>query len=90
MKAKKGRQNAKAQTVVKMSGANGQTREQQVKKLDEVKSRSEPQKKPQVSQQNNPIPDVDTVQSTWASSPHERCRGFIYNMHYLQNLQHKL
>jgi type IV secretory pathway TrbL component len=41
-------QNAKAQTVVKMSGNNGRTREQQVKNLDEVKSRSEPQKKPQV------------------------------------------
>lgn len=45
------RRNAKAQTVVKMSGNNGQTREvyqQQVKNIDEVKSRSEPQKKPQV------------------------------------------
>ena len=45
--------NAKAQTIVKMSGKKGETREvyQPVKNavdLDEVKSRSEPQKKPQV------------------------------------------
>jgi len=44
--------NAKAQTIVKMSGKKGETREvyQPVKNavdLDEVKSRSEPQKKPQ-------------------------------------------
>ena len=43
-------QNAKAQTVVKMSGNSGQISEQQVKNLDEVKSSSEPQKKPQVVQ----------------------------------------
>ena len=43
-------QNAKAQTVVKMSGNGGQISELQVKNLDEVKSRSEPQKKPQVVQ----------------------------------------
>ena len=49
-KSKNVQQNAKAQTVVKMSGNSGQIREQQVKNLDEVKSRSEPQKKPQVVQ----------------------------------------
>jgi len=47
-KPKNCQQNAKAQTVVKMSGNSGQISEQQVKNLDEVKSRSEPQKKPQV------------------------------------------
>ena len=42
--------NAKAQTVVQMSGNKGQTKEvyQKVENMDEVKSRSEPQKKPQV------------------------------------------
>ena len=42
--------NAKDQTVVQMSGSKGQTKEvyQKVENMDEVKSRSEPQKKPQV------------------------------------------
>ena len=42
--------NAKAQTMVQMRGNKGQTKEvyQKVENMDEVKSRSEPQKKPQV------------------------------------------
>ena len=42
--------NEKAQTIVKMSGNKGQTREvyQPVTSKEEIKSRSEPQKKPQV------------------------------------------
>ena len=41
----------KAQTMVKISGNKGGTKEvsRKVKSKDEVKSRSEPQKKPQVS-----------------------------------------
>ena len=42
--------NTKAQTVVQMSGNKGKTIEvyQKVENMEEVKSRSEPQKKPQV------------------------------------------
>ena len=42
--------NTKGQTMVQMSGNKGQTKEvyQKVENMDEVKSRSEPQKKPQV------------------------------------------
>ena len=68
--------NAKAQTVVQMNGNKGQTKEvyQKVENMDEVKSRSEPQKKPQVRLGNSQVRRTISISTPQAA----HSKSFIY------------
>ena len=68
--------NSKAQTVVQMSGNKGKTKEvyQKVENMDEVKSRSEPQKKPQVRLGNSQVRRTNSILTPQAAHP----KAFFY------------